>query len=515
MVDLDKSELTAEVLRLTILCQQGGATEDEAARLDVLLADSQIARDAYIAAAADTITLVGASEAMASKEGSSAEALEKTEGHRLGRPGVDESIISDWSITSVRKLFAFAIASCLLLSAGWTLSWWSTGADSTSMSTAARPITGWVVPSASIEWSEGAPQYRAWSRVSIGEDIRFESGMLELILDNGARVVLEGPADFSLVSSQKAVAKKGKLVVHCGPDAVGFEVESPDANIVDLGTMFGLSIVEGTHTDVIVYEGAVDLSVRASTPKKERRLTAGEGLHIGRNGETGRIASVHSNSFLPPPDPTRRGGGRSELIESVSDSLQSGQTSKYYRIIGGGFAEDCPAYVDRLHEWNGLDSQGIPSFLRGGDYIMTFNDDKRHSFNIAMKLAEPVRVYVLMDDRVPVPQWLSSDFIDTGWDVGLDSHIVSADNSKYKETQRTAGVGPGKSIDRVFSVWHRDVPDSMVLELGSLRTEDLGDVDPYTVLQSMYGIVVTRLPSRLDGYEKDSIEISPPQKAGD
>ena len=200
-----------------------------------------------------------------------------------------------------------------------------------------------------------------------------------------------------------------------------------------------------------------------------------------------------ATSSCPPRDLLGWGDRQSDLIASVSDNLQSSETSKYYRIIGGGFTEDCRAFVDRLHEWNGLDAQGIPAFLRGGDYVMTFNDDKLRTVQIALELSRPSNVYVLMDDRVPPPDWLLSGFVDTGSDVGLDSHIVADDESQFMEGQLYAALGPGKSIDRVFSVWRRDVPDATVVELGALRADDLGNVDPYSVKQSMYGIVVTPL----------------------
>jgi len=247
---------------------------------------------------------------------------------------------------------------------------------------------------------------------------------------------------------------------------------------------------------VVVYEGAVDLSVRGAEKGKDRRLTAGEALQIARNGEIGRITAVRSSSFLPPPDLLDRGDGTSQLIGSVSDSLLSVETSKYYRVVGGGFTEDCRAYVDRLHEWNGLDSQGIPRFLRGGDYVMTFNDDKLRKVQIALELSRPARVFVLMDDRVASPKWLSADFVDTGWDIGLDAHIVAADESRFSPSQLSAKIGPGRSVDSVFSIWQQDVPAPAVIELGSLRSEDLEDVDPYSIKQSMYGVVVKPLPDR-------------------
>ena len=49
---------------------------------------------------------------------------------------------------------------------------------------------------------------------------------------------------------------------------------------------------------------------------------------------------------------------------------------KYYEIVPGGMREDAVAFVDRDYQWNGVDAKGIPSYLVGGDYVKTFNDDK-------------------------------------------------------------------------------------------------------------------------------------------
>ena len=88
------------------------------------------------------------------------------------------------------------------------------------------------------------------------------------------------------------------------------------------------------------------------------------------------------------------------IITPVSDNVRSLETAKYYRIIPHGFREDCRAYVDRMHEWNGVDERGLPPFLLGGDYVMTFNDDKIVTeIEIAVKISQPANLYVL--DRRP------------------------------------------------------------------------------------------------------------------
>ncbi len=494
---MDKDELTIEILRLTLLCQQGNASEDESARLNVLLADSSDARLMYLCSVDDSVTLVDtSSSATTESQETERRNVTLTEEHRNTTSApIDDAPLVRRPELNVRRHLFLALAICLLVGLGLSMFDWQLQ-DRPSVATGTLPFKAMIVNLANVEWSHKAERYQEWTVVSIGEKIRFDAGVVELILDNGAQIVLQGPADFSLVSPQKAIVRQGQLVVRCGPDAVGFEIESPDASVIDLGTEFGMSVVEGTYTDVVVYEGAVDLSVRAAAEATEHRLTAGEALHIARNGDIQRIASVRSNIFLPPRDLLGWGDGRSDLIESVSDSLHPGETSKFYRIIGGGFTEDCRAYVDRFHEWNGLDSQGIPRFLRGGDYVMTFNDDKIRQIQVALEVTRPVHLYVLMDDRVSPPDWLTTDFNDTGWDIGLDSHIVVDNAIGLTEGQLNSALGPGQSVDRTFSVWQRDVPDAMVVELGGLRADDLGDIDPHTVEQSMYGIVVTPMDGR-------------------
>jgi len=404
-------------------------------------------------------------------------------------------------ISKINRLFRhWTLAACIVVGLGWTASsFFSFPQSEPAPVFQDNNVAGRVVNLANVAWSESAQQHEKWSRLSFGESIQFDAGVVELMLDNGAQIVLEGPADFRLVSPMKAVAQRGKLIVRCGPDAVGYEVESPHANVVDLGTEFGVTVVEGQRTDVVVYEGAVDLSTRTGELPQERHLTAGEALYVDLHGEVERIMSVHTDGFRMPRDLLNRNSGRSSLIRSVSDNLQSADTTKYYRIVGNGFGEDCRAFVDRDYQWNGVDSDGLPSFLLGGDYVMTFNDDKIRTLEIDVELVKPASVYVLLDNRVTVPEWLKRDFVDTGRMVGLDEanpHLRrDSPNLRPGQTYESAlkiDVGPGRSVDSTFSVWRRDYAEASTAKLGPIRQQSL-DVVPHAVLENMYGIVVTNL----------------------
>ena len=68
------------------------------------------------------------------------------------------------------------------------------------------------------------------------------------------------------------------------PTAAGFTVGTPQIDLVDRGTEFGIQVGEGDKTDVHVFQGKVELhgpepgAVRAPMPTRE--LTTGHGVHL-------------------------------------------------------------------------------------------------------------------------------------------------------------------------------------------------------------------------------------------
>lgn len=84
---------------------------------------------------------------------------------------------------------------------------------------------------------------------------------------------------------------------------------------------------------------------------------------------------------------------------------------------------------------------------------------------MVVTLRKPANLYIFFDDRVPTPDWLASQFEDTGVDIGLDEgkHELTPDFE--------VAVGGGNSIDRIFSVWRR----CRCVDLAPIR---LGPVGP-------------------------------------
>lgn len=491
-------DLISEVLELTLAYQRDDATDEECARLERLLIDNPQAVDWYLRVLGDTLTL----RAAASRRPESKTSSTANEPSQASDVGVltAHSTREDSAPREAGELRFAAIggrwrswaplvtAATLLLVVTGGLLWNLADRPAAQNSLPSDDQSARVVNVSNVLWSPGAKAYGEWSFVAPGESLKFEQGLVNLFLDNGAELLIEGPADVDFVSIEKVFARKGKLAARVSPGAIGFSIETPHANVIDRGTSFGLSVDENSRTDVVVYEGKVDFDVMGDNAPPRRRLERGEGLSVNRLGILSRITTVGSTDFLEPPQVRASGKPpQPPVITAVSDNVQSLETTKYYRVIPGGFREDCRAYVDRTHEWNGVDKRGLPPFLVGGDYLMTYNDDKIVTeFEIAVSLGQPASLYVIIDDRVPPPEWLSRTFVNTHWDVGSDEGYEGRDINN--------AVGAGKSIDHTCSVWRHDVLEASTVVLGALSSEEFA-LPAEDVGRSMYAVVAVPLAS--------------------
>jgi hypothetical protein len=83
-------------------------------------------------------------------------------------------------------------------------------------------------------------------------------GLAQIEFYQGARVTLEGPARFELISTNSARCTQGKLSAHVPAQAKGFRIETPKGTIVDLGTDFGLDM-NMPSPEIHVFKGEVQL----------------------------------------------------------------------------------------------------------------------------------------------------------------------------------------------------------------------------------------------------------------
>lgn len=112
--------------------------------------------------------------------------------------------------------------------------------------------------------------------------LRFESGSVELLFYNGARTVVEGPAEFTLLGRKKVFCTAGKWSATVPAQGSGFEIRTPQGTIRDIGTEFYASI-DPDHCDLEVIKGIVEF----------------EGMKGSkRTLETGRRMTMHANEVF-------------------------------------------------------------------------------------------------------------------------------------------------------------------------------------------------------------------------
>lgn len=337
-----------------------------------------------------------------------------------------------------------------------------------------------LVEARGVVWGEGQLPIAVGTRLGQRE-IRCASGTLKLVFDVGVRVSVDGPADLRILSNMHVLALRGRITAHVDGRAKGFAIETPTTLIVDQGTEFGVEIDATGQTGVVVFQGLVDLtrSGPADLQGPIQHLGQGEGVHVGNAGRLSRIVSVERR---PGDDEWATGPASDQgaVILAVRDNIRGLDSSKFYQIVSRGLGEDAPAYVDRTHQWNGLDQQGLPAFLRGADYIMPFNDDKWiRDLSITVEVARAATLYVFYDTRLPTPKWLCERFTNTHVSIGLDEgHWPTS-------PPRSVGRGPGVSVDTVFSVWRREVGPDESINLGAMENGG-----PH----AMYGIAAVSRP---------------------
>ena len=84
-------------------------------------------------------------------------------------------------------------------------------------------------------WAETAKNLGFGSRLTSGERLDLANGLVEITFNDGAVVVLEGPATFDVDSPGRAQLHEGRMTAVVPERAHGFQVATARMNVVDSG----------------------------------------------------------------------------------------------------------------------------------------------------------------------------------------------------------------------------------------------------------------------------------------
>lgn len=119
------------------------------------------------------------------------------------------------------------------------------------------PAVAQLIGSVDAQWL-GDTRLKTGDELST-QRLKLGRGLAELRFQCGASVVLEGPAEATLETPSRMTLHTGRIAAAVPTAAVGFVVLTPDAEVVDLGTEFGVHSGPLAATDVHVFKGEVAL----------------------------------------------------------------------------------------------------------------------------------------------------------------------------------------------------------------------------------------------------------------
>ena len=268
------SHITLELAELVDLFCEGDIAPEQASRLEALVAESEQARQ-YLLDCFQVHCELAWEFGRHRDDSSQPAAPGKV-------PGAGNS-----RRTRRRAWALAAMAVALLVAATLGL---------TAIFRSGRPKTGPLAPSVArleqvkdVRWcNDLAPAIDA--PLPAGSKLALEQGLLEVVFQSGARMILQGPAEVELQSPSAAVLLRGKLTAEVPAEARGFAIHTPNATVVDLGTRFGVACQAG-QTDVEVFLGKVLLrldNAQSGGGPQELPITAKSAVRV--NGVPGQGA---------------------------------------------------------------------------------------------------------------------------------------------------------------------------------------------------------------------------------
>ena len=133
------------------------------------------------------------------------------------------------------------------------------------------------------------------SELHEGSVLTIERGTVELTLQSGVQALVEGPAQVVGEGENSLELRSGRAWFDVPSTAIGFTCSTPEFEIVDLGTRFGVLAEEGQNPSVHVFSGKVRVTPIGQV-ELARELTTGQGL----TWTAGQLEpATETPSFLP------------------------------------------------------------------------------------------------------------------------------------------------------------------------------------------------------------------------
>lgn len=152
------------------------------------------------------------------------------------------------------------------------------------------------------EWEPDAELRPLEGELLGGGRLRLRSGRVTLSMLTGVALVVEGPADFELLASDRVYCRRGRFRARVPKGAEGFVVASAASAVVDLGTEFALNLEPDGKARVMVFEGLAEVALldAQGAPKRTQLVVESKSFDLDPGGDRIAEAVARPEGFVSP-----------------------------------------------------------------------------------------------------------------------------------------------------------------------------------------------------------------------
>jgi len=249
-------------------------------------------------------------------------------------------------------------------------------------------------------------------------DVKLDRGSLQMQLSSGVVMDFTAPVHLRLEDAMHATLLSGCVTADVGENGHGFTIDTSSARVVDLGTRFGVSLMEDGDTEVAVFQGMVEVQEPKGVRQERNLITlrAGDSVHVTSQAQIRRqalIATRGESAFILEPAPP------DALVTGVSDNNQEDGFHSFYTIQRGAMKPGVRPYSTLGRpRWQAMPGTDFPAELVGADVIGTFSPDRHEQdLQLDLSVSRACTVYVMLDVRAVVPEWVRRDFVEAGFQL--------------------------------------------------------------------------------------------------
>jgi hypothetical protein len=262
--------------------------------------------------------------------------------------------------------------------------------------------------------------------IASGKSLEIVKGDVTLQLNAGTQVTLFAPAQWRVDDENRVTLTRGRLMAQVPKQARGFEVITPTARIVDLGTKFDVEVSSEGISRVAVQQGTVDvaptndagqLATSPSGPLTSQRLTAGQQVWIAEQ-------KISKSPIHGVPSPSTPAVAGVDALAAAADPQDRFDVVAWYRMGEQGLAADPLAKHRELLLTKGEEKfiDAVPSSLRGFSQLaMQFGETNGARVAYTKSFAAPLDNFVL-------EAWARADSLETN---GIVAHVGHSSFNGY------------------------------------------------------------------------------------